>query len=161
MTADRARLRYRTLLAGDHGLDLEAVGGAGDRNHAEAGMKLFIKNDSVSGNERAGSIAGAKEATPADIATWLHEHPAEAVDVVRGLKVAGPWQEVSHLHYVRRDPRTSWPAATVQRRHGTVNLYWWLHDDTANQRVEKEFYDPAVAQVAADKALRAAGWSLA
>lgn len=79
-----------------------------------------------------------RDPTPADIAAWLHAHPAEAVEVVRSLKVAGPWEpdrrcdsENEVRYSVAGDP-----------------VAWALHWDRAMHDEE-------------DAALAAQGWSLA
>jgi hypothetical protein len=88
--------------------------------------------------------------TPADIAAWLHAHPAEAVEIVRGSRVLRAWAvcEVNVEGYIG----TAWQRAVL-----IENLYP-REDEAALVRGPDE---DGSLRSAADAALVAAGWSLA
>ncbi len=98
--------------------------------------------------------------TFADIAAWLHAHPSEAVEIVRGLKVAGEWVDTLNGGSQKRYSVSGkdcgyevvpvWKGANVTRSQSCMSM-----EPIGN------YATPDAAKSAADAALKLAGWSLA
>lgn len=144
--------------------------------------KLMVMTyDALTGRDLTGR--DDRDPTPADIAQWLADHPAEAFEIVGALKVAGPWVCADEaLHEMGGEQSWCRPvlgggawtsaAANVECSCLPDEWEWWiqgpmtpvgtvpfdsLHDgtpDAAKAACE-------LAKAAADAALREAGWSLA
>jgi hypothetical protein len=110
------------------------------------------------------------EANAREVAAWLHAHPAEAVEIVRGLKVAGPWAEWN----CRYAPNPDIPNGDYDYIGEQTVAIAFQHGPYAGGIPAKFGYhilnDPGPvyigtsigeAKAACDAALVAAGWSLA
>jgi hypothetical protein len=101
------------------------------------------------------------EANAREVAAWLHAHPAETVEIVRGLKVADPWlgyeAEDGGVGGWRSHPANEWSHLAHYTNFEEPNgiAVEVLHEHVG--------YFPTIdaAKAAADAARREAGWSLA
>jgi|SRR5688572_9289798 len=107
--------------------------------------------------EQPWALRQVRQPTADDIIEWLRAHPAEAVKVLKGCKVAGPW-----VPYVGGQ-------GCARFGHG-ASIAWVMDpdDDYPGWRWRSPGHRGAViaegleeAKAAADAALVAAGWVLA